>query len=994
MTCITRGGVFKVDAPAKAGYNWRYSKPEINEVFVNHFTALFNDNNTTQFGYVAVPSRVNEIQNDDLCRPVVAVEVKNAVFSMHDDKSPGPDGFNPAFYKKYWNIVGADVVRACEEFFESGSFKKGFTDTAIVLIPKIKNPENVGDLRPISLCNVVYKIIAKVLANRMKSIMPCIISENQSAFVENRLITDNFLIAFEVGHYLKQKRRGKNGAAALKVDMSKAYDRVRWDFIRVMMLNLGFNHRWVDLIMACVMSVRYTSIGDNFSLSPIVPSRGLRQGDPLSPYLFIICAEGLTSMLVESERQGRIHGISICRGAQSVSHLFFADDCYLFFRANLVEAEEVKGIFDRYEQLSGQKVNFHKSNLMLSSNMDSAFGDAIARVLSVQVVVNQGKYLGLPSLIGRNKRQIFQFIKERIWQKMKGWSAKFLSRSGKEVLIKSIAQAIPNYIMNVFLIPHGLCDELERMMNSFWWGRNQAEKKGINWASWTRLCDPKKFGGLGFKKIREFNVAMLGKQAWRMISMDDNLMVKVFKAKYFPNCSFLEAKLGSNPSYVWRSIFESQEVMKLGARVRIGDGWSTRIWRDPWLCESGSGCVSDPMPETHEGATVNQLMEMQSKAWDMGLISDVFSVQVAASILRVPLSVRNVKDRWFWLQEKRGNFTVKSCYRLMRGEMINAVDSIWSAIWRLHVPMHVRNFVWRMCSGFLPTYDALANKKVFIYPVCPVCGCEDESACHLFISCRFAQECWRSAGIAFVSYAGTRVVDWVKSWLVVADKESACVISMVCWHIWSNRNSIVWSDKRLEVLDVLNMAGCQLTAWRKARESNPANDKKAEENFSLLEDESRPAFFMKVQLHGTFHTSSRSNPDWMSPESRSSFMAPFVHVPGLIRIGGFHESRIRVTFTWTSELVTSDVHKASYDKTTRMRAVLIQQGCVAVLGGENNLLEGLSVGEKANIMSKAHSTILLSLSDEVFREVIGEEIVDALTGALESKFQMKSLINL
>ncbi|XP_050238088.1 uncharacterized protein LOC126687573 [Mercurialis annua] len=125
-------------------------------------------------------------------------------------------------------------------------------------------------------------------------------------------------------------------------------------------------------------------------------------------------------------------------------------------------------------------------------------------------------------------------------------------------------------------------------------------------------------------------------------------------------------------------------------------------------------------------------------------------------------------------------------------------------------------------------------KKVFIYPVCPVCGCEDESACHLFINCRFAQDCWRSAGIAFVSYAGTKVVDWVKSWLVVADKESACVISMVCWHIWSNRNSIVWSEKRLEVLDVLNMAGCQLTAWRKARESNPAKD-----NVNLVREDGR-----------------------------------------------------------------------------------------------------------------------------------------------------------
>ncbi|XP_050226483.1 uncharacterized protein LOC126676341 [Mercurialis annua] len=154
-----------------------------------------------------------------------------------------------------------------------------------------------------------------------------------------------------------------------------------------------------------------------------------------------------------------------------------------FFMQILDEAVDVKVILDRYEHLSGQLVNFNKSNLMFSKNVEGNSGVSIAGVLNVKVVLDQGKYLGLPSLIGRNKRQIFQFIKERNWQKVKGWNAKFLSRGGKEVLIKSVAQAIPNYIMNVFLIPLGLCDELERMMNSFWWGRNQSEKR----ASWGQI---------------------------------------------------------------------------------------------------------------------------------------------------------------------------------------------------------------------------------------------------------------------------------------------------------------------------------------------------------------------------------------------------------------------------------------------------------------------------------------------------------------------------
>jgi hypothetical protein len=189
------------------------------------------------------------------------------------------------------------------------------------------------DWRPISLCNVLYKIVAKVLANRLKPMLDKCISENQSAFVPGRSILDNAMAAIEIIHYMKAKTRGKKGEVALKLDISKAYDRIDWEYLKDMMAKMGFCQKWIRWIMLCVETVDYSIIVNGHMVGPVVPGRGLRQGDPLSPYLFIICAEGLSALIRQAENRGELHGIKICRKAPIISHLLFADDCFLFFKA-------------------------------------------------------------------------------------------------------------------------------------------------------------------------------------------------------------------------------------------------------------------------------------------------------------------------------------------------------------------------------------------------------------------------------------------------------------------------------------------------------------------------------------------------------------------------------------------------------------------------------------------------------------------------------------
>jgi hypothetical protein len=223
-------------------------------------------------------------------------------------------------------------------------FQQGWNDSVIVLIPKVKKPVMMKDLRPISLCNVLYKLVSKVLAYRLKNILPNIISPSQSAFVPGRLITDNVLLAYEMTHYLKNKRNGKVGWAAIKLDMSKAYDRIEWSFLDKIMRKMGFADQFVDLIMKCVSTVTYRiKVNGEFS-DQINPQRGLRQGDPLSPYLFILCAEGLSALFRKAEMNGEIQGIRVCPRAVSVSHLFFADDTLVLLKASNSGAHSLQHI--------------------------------------------------------------------------------------------------------------------------------------------------------------------------------------------------------------------------------------------------------------------------------------------------------------------------------------------------------------------------------------------------------------------------------------------------------------------------------------------------------------------------------------------------------------------------------------------------------------------------------------------------------------------------
>ncbi|KAL4281411.1 hypothetical protein GQ457_03G020580 [Hibiscus cannabinus] len=260
----------------------------------------------------------------------IADEVVTAFRDIGPGKVPGIDGFPSSFFRLHWNTIGSDFTRLCLDLLHGSADMASINRTIIVLIPKVASPDYMRQFRPISLCMVIYKTVSKVLVNRMKSILPHYISPNQGAFVSGRSITDNILIAHELIHSLSSIGTGPYQGAAVKLDIEKAFDRIEWNFLRDVMFRLGFDSSWVCLILRCITTVSFTVRINGCLSQEFRPQRGLRQGDPLSPFLFLLCTQALSALLTVEQISGGLAGLCASRNGPRINHLLFADDSLIF----------------------------------------------------------------------------------------------------------------------------------------------------------------------------------------------------------------------------------------------------------------------------------------------------------------------------------------------------------------------------------------------------------------------------------------------------------------------------------------------------------------------------------------------------------------------------------------------------------------------------------------------------------------------------------------
>ncbi|GMI85140.1 hypothetical protein HRI_002183300 [Hibiscus trionum] len=779
------------------------TESDMAKVAESYFSNLFTTSSIGNSDFISnlVTPIVSEDMNNKLLVPFTKEEIFGAVKSMAPLKASGQNGFPALFYQSYWHIVSKEVVDFCLGVLNDGKDFSTINGANIVLIPKVENPSSMTQFRPISLCSVLYKIIAKSIVNRLCVLLDLCINPTQGAFVPGRHISDNILIAYEVLHSLKNRKAGRNGAFALKLDMSKAYDRVEWPFVRKMMSSLGFSNQWLDLIFRCVSSVSYRIVFNGVPGASFSPSRGLRQGDPLSPYLFLFCAEGLSALINAAKQNGEIKGVKVGRSGVTLTHLFFADDCILFGDTSSTGIQALKHLLLCYERISGQKINFDKSLIYFSSNVNPTDRQDIGNEYGVRISNNPENYLGLPTMVGRNKRGAFASLLDSTNRKVEGWSCRFLSMGGKEVFLKSVLQAIPIYAMQCFLFPLSLCHDLESIYCRFWW-RNNGSKRGIHWARWESLCSPKDKGGMGFRDLAKFNIAILAKQGWHLLTNPSSLLARVLKGRYFPTGNFLSANLGSNPSYTWKSIWCTRGLIEKGFGWRIGCGSAINIWTDPWITDDADGRVHNT-PINPMFQRVSDLICPVTNNWKLDVVTSLFSNAQARNILQMKLPMHRQEDFIIWRADKSGTYSVRSGYKLLCVSNTNPYGfsnheqstTVFRSLWLAKLPSKVKISVWRFCMNYLPTSVNLHIRKLNPHLPCRFCGLQAESVFHLASNCPFTARIFSDLHILIPITAGEQNwLEWLANLFEPLSSPMLNLLIAAIWAIWTFRNKRVYEN--------------------------------------------------------------------------------------------------------------------------------------------------------------------------------------------------------
>ncbi|GKV09906.1 hypothetical protein SLEP1_g21339 [Rubroshorea leprosula] len=786
---------------------------DLKEGVMKYFQELFIEDDWERPIWEGIEfKKVTLEQNIMLTAQFTEEEIKEAVWDCDSSKAPGPDGCNFGFIKAMWEIVKDDVVKFVEDFHTSGRLVRGSNASFIVLIPKKENP--------------------------MKKVMEGLISEQQSAFIQGRQLMDSVVVANETIDEIKKK---KKKSFIFKIDFEKAYDKVSWNFIDYMLMRMGFDNVWRKWIMECLRSSTISVLLNGSVTKEFSVSKGLRQGDPLSPFLFLIAAEGLSKLLASAEKKDLFNGMTVGSKGLKISHLQFADDTIIFGEASKRNVKAIKSILRIFEMVSGLKINYNKSKLY-GMNIEEEVYQHWAIFLNCKTGKLPMTYLGMPIGASLRSKDTWAELISKIGRKLAGWKNRFLSLGGHIVIINSVLTSLPVFLMSTYLLPDGVIKKIDAIRRKFLWGGCE-ERNKIAWVRWDKVCKDRKQGGMGIKDLRMFILALMGKWWARLVNEQGGLWRRVLLDKYGgEGGSWGEwiTKGQNRGSRCWKDVCKINELIegkrdwvKSGFKLVIGDGAKVSFWRQVWV---GSHSLEVMFPRlsylsTDRQSTVQQMGEWIGGSWRWRLKwrrrlstrEQDQETQLRSTIQNVQVR-KDADDRWWWRYEKDGEYTVKSAYKMLttteEGDEIKCLKRCWN----LTIPLKICAFNWLSVLGRTPCKVNLLKRNIIRQEAdakCSFCAEIAENEDHLLLWCDFSRKIWnknlawweikyvmaRSCKDAFLqhSWAGRNQKGWQVIWYATI------------WALWSTRNRRIFEAKQVSTDEVFHMVQYNSYCWIKSK---------------------------------------------------------------------------------------------------------------------------------------------------------------------------------
>lgn len=721
-------------------------------------------------------------------------DIKEAFFSLPRNKTGGPDGYSAEFFTSLWSVIGPEISEAILEFFRTGKLLKQWNTANLVLIPKKSNAAHPSEFRPISCLNTVYKVISKLLASRLKEILPLMISKAQSAFLPGRLLAENVLLATDLVNGYNTQSLTPRGM--LKVDLRKAFDSVRWDFILASLRAIAIPEFFISLIQECLSTASFTISINGESGGFFKSTKGLRQGDPLSPYLFVLAMECLSRLLLSRYEAGCI-GYHPRTAELKITHLMFADDVMIFFDGTSNSLHGISECLDDFASWSGLQINATKTELFTSGVEHS---ETIAiNCYGFPTGQLPIRYLGLPLMSRKLKISEYAPLMTRITVSFQSWSAKMLSFAGRLQLLKTVIFGTVTFWTSAFVLPKGCIKSIEALCSRFLWSGN-IENRGIAKVAWTTVCLPKEEGGLGLRSFLIWNQVMCLKFIWLLLTKAPSLWVEWHQTTHLAGHSFWTITENPADSWAWRKLLQLRPLALQFCKSQLGNGRSTSFWYDVWT----------PLGQliTHIGPTGPRALRIRKDAvvadailgssWTLPHPRTQKEVDLHAHLttLTLPLSI-DVEDEYTWVAGDSPILVFRSntTWDMLRPrqDTKNWVDVIWfkGAIPKLSFQMWIANY------DRLPTRTRLAAWGLPITTQCPFCSNFDETRDHLLLSCEYSKAIWKEVFIR-CHPPSAPLLDWSEllSWIRRAPSPQLILLRKLAtqttvFHLWKQRNNLI-----------------------------------------------------------------------------------------------------------------------------------------------------------------------------------------------------------